>query len=304
MRRFADGYGTIRLTMPRWLTIGIAVACVSGALLEVFQDLFHPSQRGALSGRIGRGIFSLLRRWPRHLPWAGPVALVAVIGCWLTLVSLGFALIYYGALPQNFRTNTGVLPPATDRFWSAMYFSLEVMTTLGLGDIAPATPTLRLIATAQALIGFALLTASVSWIVLLYPAFGRMRLLARTVSLLVSAEQKMGIKLSDTESELFLATLARDVVRIRVDLVHFPIVYYFASKDKEASVAHALGSLTRFAAEASSPEHSPALRLAAASLDCALNDFAALLLENFLRLAAKDRSTVFRQYATDHLVAE
>src|SRR3954447_12265711 len=99
------------------------------------------------------------------------------------------------------------------------------MTTLGLGDVAPVPSGLRLLATTEAFLGFGLLTASVSWIVLLYPALSRTRLLARSVSILSDAERKSGISVADTDSDVFLAALARDVVRLRVDFVHFPIIF-------------------------------------------------------------------------------
>jgi hypothetical protein len=60
-----------------------------------------------------------------------------------------------------------------------VYFSLQVLTTLGLGDYAPIPIWLRLIATFEALIGFDLLTASISSIVLLHLALGRVRTLSR-----------------------------------------------------------------------------------------------------------------------------
>ena len=119
-------------------------------------------------------------------------------------------MIYWSLLPGNFRIEGG-RPPAG--FWPMMYFSLEVMTTLGLGDYAPEPTWLRLVVTIEALIGFGVLTASVSSIVLLHPALGRMRTLARQISMLARVEKEFGIP-----SERTLEMLAFAIARTRVDL--------------------------------------------------------------------------------------
>lgn len=94
------------------------------------------------------------------------------------------------------------------------YFSLEVMTTLGLGDLIPTTDWLRILATGEALIGFSLVTASVSWIVLLYPALGRMRTLARRALILVNAEQSTGVQVISGDVERLLTPVTTETARV------------------------------------------------------------------------------------------
>ena len=50
-----------------------------------------PDEYTALSDRMGRLLFSLLRRG-RMLPAAGPLTLVSVIGSWVLLLGLGFQI--------------------------------------------------------------------------------------------------------------------------------------------------------------------------------------------------------------------
>jgi hypothetical protein len=54
--------------MPVPVSTILGLLLVLGAITEVFQDLFHPSRSGTLSDVITRGIFSVLRRWPKVLP--------------------------------------------------------------------------------------------------------------------------------------------------------------------------------------------------------------------------------------------
>lgn len=148
-------------------------------------------------------------------------------------------------------------------------------------------------ASTEALVGFGLLTASVSSIVLLYPALARMRLLARGVSHIVDAEKQSGIPLASTDSDVVLSSLARDVARARIDLIHFPIVYFFASNDLKARVSMWVHDLVRFASEAAQegrPEH---VRVAGTALDRALDDFASIVDGRYLHTRSRDRNVIF-----------
>jgi hypothetical protein len=213
---------------------------------------------------------------------------------------VGFALIYSSFYPDHFRTSAGAVPPSSPGFASALYFSFETLVTLGYGDIVPNSTSMRLLAVSEALIGFGLLTASLSSIVLLYPALSRARLLARDVAHFVDAEGRTGVALTSGGNEGVLATFARDVARTRIDLVHFPITYYFVADERQSSIAYALAELVRLAREGLSPDAPPQTRLAAAALDRALSDLAALLAERFMHVESANRDAVFRALAREH----
>lgn len=208
------------------------VAALTGVLLivwtlrEVFRDLFHPSASGSLSDFVARTVFNLTRRWVIVLPAAGPVAVLGVIACWVLLIALGFALIFWSSTSSSFVVQN---PQATFGVGSMFYFSLEALTTLGLGDYLPIATLVRILAVLEALIGFSIVTASISTIVLFYPALGRMRSFARRLSALRRVEVKTAIRNEEWIDDRTLQDLASETIRVRVDLNHFPIVYYFAS---------------------------------------------------------------------------
>jgi hypothetical protein len=276
-------------------------AVVLAILWEVFNDLFHPAGEGALSQWIGRRLFALFRRWRRLLPMAGPLTVVVTIAAWVAGLVLGFALVYLAMLPRDFQPGSGPPPPGP-RFVTALNFSLQSLISLAFGDVIPYAPFTRFLSSVEALLGFALLTASVSSIVLLYPALSRMRLLARGVSHLVAAQSAAGVVPAQTGSDTVLAELARDVTNTRIDLIHFPLVYFFATEDQDASLARWTGELARFAREGGAPGCPPHVRMAAHALDAAMDDLARVLAE-FLHMTGGDRDAVFRAYAADHLVA-
>jgi hypothetical protein len=282
-----------------WPVLGVAL--IAAIVWEVFNDLFQPSGSGALSDWLARSCFDGFKRFPRALGFAGPVVLLTDIALWVTGLVFGFALLYLDAYPAGFRTSTGTMPTAPSAFLSALHFSFETLITLGYGDLVPGSWSIRFLASTEGLVGFALLTASVSSIVLLYPALARMRLLARGVAHLAAAERQSGIQLAATGSDVTLSSLARDVTQARIDLIHFPIVYYFASADVNARVARWIGDLERFAREAGQPDRPPQVRIAATALDLALDDFANIVDQRFLHTQSRDRDVIFEALATDQL---
>ena len=277
---------------------------IAFAFTEIFQDLFHPTHTGSLSDWIGRTVFRVFRRWPRALSSAGPLTIVLVVLCWALLQAIGFALIYMAGFPDGFRLINHADADGGHSFGIMLYFSLQVMTTLGLGDVMPIAYWLRIIVTLQALIGLALLTASVSSIVLIYPALGRVRLLSRRTTILNRAAKDTGIDIISGDVDDLLADLANCVIQTRVDFIHFPIIYYFHSDHRRSSLAAALPRLMHFAETGSRLEAPERVRLTAATLREGLEDLAALLDERFLHTGSIDPAVVFRAYAKDHILGE
>ena len=176
------------------------------AVREIFRDLFQPSGSGALSSYIGRWMFQLARKLTFLLQIAGPLALVIVIGCWTFLLATGFALIY---APRLTRTNSRQAGARVGfgKFITLLAFSLTSLTTVGTPDLTPKPDWIRLTVAVESLVGFSLVTASISWIVLIYPALGRMRSLARRSAILVKAQKKTGIEVISEDSESLLSEL-------------------------------------------------------------------------------------------------
>jgi|SRR5438067_1453101 Ion channel len=289
----------------RWLWTALPGIClVVLTFREIFHALFHPTETGSFSDFAARTIFKAFRHRPSALAMAGPLSVVVVILCWALGQSLGFALIYWAGFPDKFQLSTPEQTRAAGGFWTMFYFSLQMMTSLGLGDVVAKANWIRLICALQALVGFGLLTASVSSIVLIYPALSRMRCLARRTANLLKAAQQTGIDVVSGDVEQLLGSLALDVVRTRVDLIHFPIIYYFHSEHPRSSLAHALPALLGFVERGLGAESSERVRLASGVLQAALEDLAHVLSDRFVNGDRNNTVAVFRAYAEDHLCGD
>ncbi len=283
-----------------WTTL-TGFVIIAWTLRETFRDLFQPSGAGALSSFMGRKFFEIARRVKPLMSVVGPLTVVLVIASWAILITLGFALIFWGRYPEAFLHAELEPHDPVGRFWAAVYFSLASLTTLASGNLSPRTGWLRILAAFESLVGISLTTASVTWIVLIYPALGRMRSLARFASVLVRAERETGVDIFSGPGDSLLITFAERVIRSRVDFIHFPLIYYFHADTERAALARSLESLQELSDRASSDQIREQDRLPGAMLRAALSDLAEVLAKKFLPGShGKHPAAVFRAVARDH----
>lgn len=289
-----------------WILVAFGVVLAGLSLRDILHELFHPGGSGAISRRIMRTLWRLLRWvsawWPSALPLAGPVIFVAVLAAWALLLAVGWAFIYWPFLPGGFRYASPLVPTQQAGFDDALYVSLTALSTLGFGDITPTTPWLRLIATAQALVGFSLLTAGISWIVMLYPVLTRRRAFANRVFVLDQASQRAGVALAErepTDAARLLDDLAVQLTVLRADLMLSPISYYFHDNQPDVALPRALPRALH-AADAAGRSESPAVRHAAAAVAGAIDGLAALVGSTFVGMTGATTEAILAAYEREH----
>ena len=282
-------------------------AVVLLVLRDVFHALLHPAGAGSLSRALQRGLWGGFRRVARRrrgaLQVAGPTTLVAILATWGALLALGWALVFWPFLPEGFRFASPLAPAAQGGFLDALYFSSVVLTTLGFGDVTPTRAPLRLLATVEAAVGFALLTAGISWVLSIYPVLSRRRALAQRTFLLEAGERQSGCRLAELEASVaaaHLSALAAALAQVRVDLAQSTVSYYFADVEEALALPAALPLLARFADEGGAAGRPDAVRFAAAELREAVSAYAERVRTAHLRLPPLPVGDVIASYATDY----
>jgi len=94
-----------------------------------------------------------------------------------------------------------------------------------------------------------------------------------------------------------------------VDLIHYPLIYYFHADSERASLALALLTIEELACnaeklEGANLEGANYVRLEAAMLDAALSDLAEMLAHRFVNASADDPHAVFDAFARDHMAGD
>ncbi|KOU57479.1 Ion transport 2 domain protein [Streptomyces sp. MMG1533] len=283
-----------------WVVSLAGAGLVMAALRDLFHTLWHPTRHAGLSRLVMTALWRLarhLRVGGRVVGLVGPLAMVTVVGMWAVTIMLGWAIIYWPHMPGAFTFAPGSNAAQQPVLLDSVYLSLVTVATLGLGDIAPADGWLRLVSPLEALIGFALLTATVSWVLEIYPALTRRRVLAIRLAVLQrsdpSAEQ-----LDSTVGATLLESLATEVARVRIDFTQYAEAYYFHDGEDHSSLAAMIGYAADLAQRAQAVRRTD-VRLTGDLLAGALEDLAAILDQRFLHTGGTP-TEVFAAYAADH----
>src|SRR5437868_13491342 len=117
-----------------WFVVMLAGALlVALALWDIFQTLFHPAGRGALSDWITAAVWRVMRATGRISPLmiAGPLGVVAVIFAWLALIVLGFSLLYWPHYAAEIAFAPAMDPAHHHSFLDSPNLSQRAPITLG-----------------------------------------------------------------------------------------------------------------------------------------------------------------------------
>lgn len=277
------------------------------ALREVFQQLFIPNGGGSLSRVLMRAVWRAFRRVAVHRPTslvlAGPCTLLTVIASWSALLVIGWALVYWPRMPAGFLYALGLADPGQGGFIEALYLSLVTLATLGFGDIVPTSGPLRVLVPFEALIGFGLFTAAVSWLLSIYPALSRRKVLAHEANLVRESEREVGSvveELSADAADRLLASLTSQLVTVQGDLVQFPVTYYFHNGDERFALPGVMPYLVRVAQSAGREDRPPEVRFRARMLHDAIDDFSSTVASYFLDLPpSSPTAAILAAYARD-----
>ncbi|MGQ1797063.1 potassium channel family protein [Kocuria oceani] len=266
----------------------------------MFHTLLHPSGQGLLSRWVLSAVWKVSKAAGHQAGSAvGPAAMVTVIVCWVMLQGVGWALIYVPHVPDGFVYSSGVNPMTYPDFAEALYVSFVTLATLGFGDVVPTDPWIRMAAPFEALTGFALLTAALTWFTQVYPPLSRRRALALHLKRLADsgyAETMHGLEASSASR--VLEALAAEVAAVRVDFTQHTEGFYFQEQDPDLSLGRQLPHALRLR-DAARDSTDLTVQLGAQQLSLALEQLAAKLKNSFVH-TGEDPGEVFAAYAAEH----
>ena len=149
------------------------------ALLDVFLTVLYARiGTGLFSPRIARGIWrvfkTVCRFFPRQrdtiLSFCAPITLVAIATVWVQAIIIGTALVIWPALGTGVQARQGATQ--TD-FVTAYYYSGDLLTTVGNGDLGARNRFFKLLSVSQSLIGMSLITLTCTYLLEIYSALNR-----------------------------------------------------------------------------------------------------------------------------------
>lgn len=222
-------------------------------LTDVFLTVFHAQGHGGpLTRRQNRLVWSLSRRVgvrrdgaPRDalLGLAAPVMIVVTFVTWVALLVAGFALVYLPWI-ETFLVSPGSL---RDPWLEAFYFSGYTAATLGLGDLVPDQGVLRLLTPLEAFGGFALLSASLTYLLAVYRELIEMQALASETAgyRRVLDRGRSGRSGGDDGHSLdrWAEDAASRLTYVLQSHFQYPILHYFRPRERDRALPVQLGPL-------------------------------------------------------------
>ncbi len=227
-----------------WLFVLVGVLLIVAGILDVFLTVLHYDGFGFVSGRLYSGLFGVVRFVTRPLPrryralglsMAAPLMVPVTITVWILLISFGYAFIFFaGMRTGHFSLAVGGLEP---NFVESLYFSGTAISTLGLGDVTPTSSLYQILAISEALVGFGILTLSISYVVGVYGVLQQLGVLAAGLHhqaqdtddpWTILAPHFPGGEPRALESHLM--ELHRGLVELYEGLRRYPLVYYYHSR--------------------------------------------------------------------------
>ena len=225
---------------------GIAVLLL--LLADVFFTVFHPQGRGGpLTHRQNRLVWAFFRNvGPRAEGWlslAAPTMAVLTIVLWVMLLVGGFALIIYPWIASFL-----VSPGSLRVHWvETIYYSGYTAATLGFGDVVPDHELLRLLAPLEAFLGFAILSASITYLSSVYREVVSMHTLATNITGHFEAGTATTLDRAGGNKTQAFARWADGVntslLRALQAHFHYPILHYFRPSDEERALPPQLDHL-------------------------------------------------------------
>lgn len=197
-----------------------------------------------LAKTVWRGFRLLTSRTDSGLLRAsGSLVALTVVASWVLSLWFGWTLIY-ASVPGS------VLLDATDQpasFASKFYFTASTMVTTGFGDFVPASDPWRVLAGITSVSGLGLVTLALTYLVpVIQAAVDRMHTAHRLSQLGRTPQAILFRHWDEGRFDLLVSRLpaaADGIIRLRAELLAFPVLHFFHGADPERAIAPRVAAL-------------------------------------------------------------
>jgi hypothetical protein len=219
-------------------------------LLDVFLTVLYARiHRGVFSYRIARLIWRAFlwaagpvgSRRGEILEFCGPAIVVALIATWSFALACGAALIIHPELGPAVRSSGG--PTPTD-FTAALYAGGSSQAIVGSSDFEPRTPAFRLFYTFNSLVGFSVLSLTLTYLMQVYTALQRRNTLALRLHLASAGTGDAADLIAGLGPQgrfdggyTNLVSVAEEMAGMQEAHHFYPVLFYFRFRDPYYSVS-------------------------------------------------------------------
>jgi hypothetical protein len=218
------------------------------ALIDIFVTVLyakigsHGASRagtGIISLRVGRATWWMFRRLSSRLPvrrdgvWSfcGPVTVVLLVVVWSSVLAFGAALMLHPALGEGVRSSSN--PQAKD-FITALYVGGSSLSITSSSDFSPQTGFYRLLYLANALIGTASISVTITYILQLYNAVLQRNALGLSMNVMTKGTADPAVLLAGLGPQgrfdsgyTIVANLASSMTSVKEAHHQYPLLFFY-----------------------------------------------------------------------------
>lgn len=230
-----------------FLTLGIILIIVT--FIDALWTTIIPRGAGPLSGAICQTFSALLKKSPHSIrmniqPVIGSISLLVIILGWMTMLWLGWWVLFCADPNSIVSTKNGVESGHIDR----AYFSGYTLFTLGIGDFTPNGSGWQLATVVCSFSGLFLITLSISYMLPVLSTAIEKRQLAAMIRDLGSDPMSVLIESWDGHGfdqlfRKFSSTLSPMIHLHAQRHLEYPIIHYFHGNKPELSLAIGIATL-------------------------------------------------------------
>jgi hypothetical protein len=203
---------------------------------------------GIISLRVARATWWMFRRLSAGPPvqrdavrsFCGAVTVVLLLLVWSSLLALGAALMLHAALGEGVRSSSN--PQAND-FISALYVGGSSLSFTSSSDYSPQTDFYRLLYLANALIGTASISVTITYILQLYSAVLQRNALGLSINVMTKGTADPAVLLAGLGPQgrfdsgyTVVANLATSLTAIKEAHHQYPLLFFYRPYQPASSI--------------------------------------------------------------------
>jgi hypothetical protein len=243
--------------MAGWIEQLAGALLIFCALVDIFLTVLyarigsHGASRagtGIISLRVARATWWLFRHIAHRLPvsrdavcsFCGAVTVVLLVVVWSSLLALGAALMLHPALGEGVRSSSS--PHARD-FISALYVGGSSLSFTSSSDFSPQTGFYRLLYLANALIGMASISVTITYIMQLYTALMQRNALGLSMNAMTKETADAAVLLAGLGPQgrfdsgyTVMANLGASLTTVKEAHHLYPLLFFYRPYDPASAI--------------------------------------------------------------------
>ncbi len=228
-----------------YLVVGAAILLIVTIDLA-WTTLWPDGAAGPLSRLVAAASWQIMlrarRTHPRTLSISGPVAIVATLGAWVTLLWSGWVLVFSGD-PHSLSDPNGLAVSLPER----IYFVGYTIFTMGNGDLSPNGGVWQITTALAVASGMVTVTLAVTYVLSIVRAVAQKRSFASAVSALGTTAEDVVQRSWDGRSfgrlDIPLDRLAGDLSELADKHRAFPVLHYYRPEARKKATPVAVAVL-------------------------------------------------------------